>query len=77
METTDPTQPDTRKRRSWRGEPATEAREDAATAPSAAPDAVEPSAQADVPTAPGAKPELTERKAWKRRRAIALGLIKP
>jgi hypothetical protein len=77
METNDPTQPDSRKRRSWRGESATEAREDTAAAPAPTPDAVEPSAQADVPTAPVAKPELTERKAWKRRRAIALGLIKP
>ena len=76
METNDTPNPDTRKRR-WRGEPAAETREDAATAPSEASDAVESAPATETPPAPEPEPELTERQAWKRRRAIALGLIRP
>lgn len=74
METNETPQPETRKRR-WRGESATEAGEDTAPARSEAPDAVESAPAAEA--APAPEPELTERQAWKRRRAIALGLIRP
>jgi hypothetical protein len=76
METNETPNPETpRKRRTWRGELATEAGQDAATASTETPDDVESAPAAEAPRAP--EPELTERQAWKRRRAIALGLIRP
>ncbi len=65
------TKPDTEKPRGrLRGEPEAEASADTAPASATPPDAAESAPGAD-PTAP--KPETREE--WKRRRAIALGVI--